>query len=134
MNDFTTKDMSNLIEDILSKIKDNETDYTEVVLQTPTTESVFPCRVINTPLESVMKTENAIPLRKAFQITIEHWASKQLQAMEMANKTDLELRNKNMIRTNSNPILFDEVTKKYRFITNYEVRHNAITNSFEFIR
>ena len=134
MNDFTTKDMSDLVCDILSKIKDNEKDNTEAVLQTPTTESIFPCRVINTPLESVIKTENAIPLRKTFQITIEHWASKQREAMEMANKTDLELRKKNFIRTNTSPILFDQITKKYRLITTYEVRYNALTNSFNLIR
>lgn len=134
MKDFTTKDMSDLIYDILSKIKDNEKDNTETVLQTPTTESIFPCRLINTPLESIIKTENAISILKDFQIQIEHWTSKQREAMEMANKTDLELINKNMIRTNTNPILFDEITKKYRLITTYEVRYNAITNSLEFIR
>ncbi len=134
MKDFTTKDMSDLIYDILSKIKDNEKDNTETVLQTPTTESIFPCRLINTPLESIIKTENAIPILKTFQVQIEHWTSKQREAMEMANKTDLELRNKNMIRTNTSPILFDEITKKYRLITTYEVRYNALMNFFNFIR
>lgn len=132
--DFTTKDMSDLTYDALSEIKDNEKDNTESVLQTPTTQSKFPCRVIHIPLESITKTENAMPLRKTFQVSIEHWTSKQRECMEMANKTDLELRKKNMIRTNTSPILFDEITKKYRLITTYEVRYNAITNSFEFIR
>ena len=54
--------------------------------------------------------------------------------MEMANKTDVELRKKNFVRTNTSPSLFDEITKKYRLITTYEVRYNALTNSFEFIR
>ncbi len=134
MNDFTVKDMSDLLYDVLSKIKDNEKDNTETVLQTPTTESIFPCRLINTPIESVMKTENAIPILKTFQVQIEHWTSKQRETMEMANKTDLELRKKNFIRTNTSPILFDEITKKYRFITTYEVRFNALTNSLNFIR
>ncbi len=134
MNDFTTKDMSDLAYDILSQIEDIEKKKTEAVLQTPTTQSKFPCRVINTPLESVNKTENAIPLQKTFQIQIEHWSFKQRDCMEMANKTDLELRKKNFIRTNTSPILFDEITKKYRLITTYEVRYNALTNSFNFIR
>lgn len=126
--------MSDLVYKILSKIKDNGQDNTEAVLQTPTTESIFPCRLINTPLESIMKTDNAIPLSKTFQVQIEHWASKQRECMEMANKTDLELRKKNFIRTNTSQILFDEITKKYRLITSYEVRFNALTNSFNFIR
>ncbi|MCI8760418.1 MAG: hypothetical protein HFJ34_04785 [Clostridia bacterium] len=134
MNDFTIKDMSDLVYNILSKIKDNGQDNTETVLQSPTTESIFPCRLIHTPLESIMKTENAIPILKTFQVQIEHWASKQRECMEMANKTDLELRKKNLIRTNTSQILFDEVTKKYRLITSYEVRFNVLTNSFNFIR
>lgn len=134
MNEFTTEDMSDMLYDVLSEIKDNKEDKTEAVLQTPTTKSKFPCRVINTPLESVRQTENAIPILKDFQVSIEHWTSKQRQGMEMANETDLELRKKNFVRTNTSPILFDEITKKYRLITTYEVRYNALTNSFEFIR
>lgn len=134
MHDFTTKDMSDLLYDILSEIKDDETNKTEAVLTTPTTKSKFPCRVIDTPIESINKTENAIPILKTFQVTVEHWTSKQRECMEMANKTDIELRNYNFIRTNTNPIIFDEITKKYRLITTYEVRYNSIMNSFEFIR
>ncbi len=134
MNDFTTKDMSDMLYDILSEIEDDKANNTEAVLTTPTTKSKFPCRVVCTPLESVRQTENAIPILKDFQVSIEHWASKQRECMEMASKTDLELRKKNFIRTNTSPILFDEITKKYRLITTYEVRYNAITNSFNFIR
>lgn len=134
MNDFTTKDMSDLLYDILSEIKDDEKNKTEAVLTTPTTKSKFPCRVIETPIESVDLTENAIPIRKTFQVSIEHWDLKQRKCMEMINKTDFELRKKNFIRTNTSPSVFDEITKKYRLITTYEVRYNAITNSFEFIK
>ena len=134
MNDFTTKDMSDLIYDILSEIKDKGKSKTEAVLQTPTTTSKFPCRVINTPLESINKTENATPILKTFQVTIEHWASKQRECMDMANKTDIELRKKNLIRTNTSQIIFDEITKKYRLITTYEVKYNAIFNSFKCIK
>lgn len=134
MNNFTTKDMSDLLYDILSEIKDDGTNKTEAVLNTPTTKSKFPCRVIDTPVESINKTENATPILKTFQVTVEHWTSKQRECMEMANKTDIELRNYNLIRTNTNPIIFDEITKKYRLITIYEVRYNSIMNSFEFIR
>jgi len=134
VNDYTTKDIAGLVYDILSQIKDKNEEKTEAVLQTPTTESIFPCRVISTPLESVVKTENAVPVRKTFQISIEHWTSKQIDSMEMTNNTDIALRQKNFIRTNTSPILWDEITKKYRLITTYEVRYNAITNALEFIR
>lgn len=132
--EFSTKDMSDLLHDDLSTIQDNEGTNTEVVLTTPTTESTFPCRVIDTPLESVNNTDNAIPIRKTFQVSIEHWDNKQRICMEMANNTDKKLQTRNFIRTNSSPITFDEVTKKYRFITTYEVRWNALTNSFSYIK
>lgn len=134
MYEFTTKDMSDLLYDDLSTIQDTKEKNTETVLTTPTTESVFPCRVIETPLENTNNSNNGIPIRKTFQISIEHWDNKQRVCMEMANNTDKQLQKRNFTRTNSSPILFDQITKKYRFITTYEVRWNALTNSFSYIR
>lgn len=132
--EFTTKDMSDLLYDDLSQIKDDNKTKTEVTLQNPTTESVFPCRLINTPLDSVLKSENAIPVLKNFQITIEHWSESQRKCMEMASNTDKVLQKRNMLRTNTQPIIYDDITKKYRLITSYEVRWNGLTNSFQFIK
>ena len=134
IQEFTIKDMSDLLYDDLSLIKDDNKNNTEVSLQTPTTESIFPCRLINTPLDSVLKSENAIPILKDFQITIEHWSDSQRKCMEMASNTDKALQKKNMVRTNTQPIMYDEITKKHRLITSYEVRWNGITNSFNFIK
>ena len=134
IHEFNTKDMSDLLYDDLSTIQDNEETNTEVVLTTPTTESTFPCRVIDTPLESINNTNNATPIRKTFQVSIEHWDNKQRVCMEMADRTDKQLQKRNFTRTNSSPIIFDQITKKYRFITIYEVRWNALTNSFSYIR
>lgn len=134
IHEFSTKNMSDLLYDDLSTIQDNEGTNTEVVLTTPTTESTFPCRVIDTPLESINNTNNATPIRKTFQVSIEHWDNKQRVCMEMANNTDKQLQKRNFTRTNSSPIIFDQITKKYRFVTTYEVRWNALTNSFSYIR
>lgn len=134
IQEFTTRDMSDLLEADLNTIKDNGKSITEVTLQNPTTESKFPCRLIHTPLDSIRKSENAIPILKDFQITIEHWASKQRNCMEMASNTDKVLQKRNILRTNTQPIIYDEITKKNRLITIYEVRWNALTNSFQFIR
>lgn len=130
MNEFTIKEMSDLLYDDLSQIKDDNKNKTEALLQTPTTESIFPCRLINTPLESILKTENAIPILKDFQMTIEHWSESQRKCMEMASNTDKVLQKRNIIRTNMEPIIYDEITKKYRLIIIYEVRWQALTNSF----
>ena len=134
IHEFSTKDMSDLLYDDLSIIQDNEEKNTETVLTTPTIESIFPCRVIETPLESINKTNNGIPILKTFQVSIEHWDDKQRFCMEMANNTDKKLQKRNFTRTNSSPILFDQITKKYKFVTTYEVRWNALTNAFSYIR
>lgn len=134
IHEFTTKDMSDLLYNDLSTIQDNEGKTTEIALTTPTTESVFPCRILETPLETTNKTNNGIPILKTFQVSIEHWDNEQRFCMEMANRTDKQLQKRNFTRTNSSPIIFDQITKKYKFITNYEVRYNAIMNSFSCIK
>ncbi len=134
MIEFTIKDMSDLLYDDLSQIKDDNINFTEAVLTMPTTESKFPCRLIHTPLDNILKSENAIPVLKNFQITIEHWSDSQRKCMEMARNTDKALQKRNMIRINTQPIIYDNITKKYRLITKYEVRWNALTNSFQFIK
>ncbi|MEE0127899.1 MAG: hypothetical protein UE116_06390 [Clostridia bacterium] len=134
IHEFTTKDMSDLLYNDLSTIQDNEGKTTEIALTTPTTESVFPCRILETPLETTNKTNNGIPILKTFQVSIEHWDNEQRFCMEMANRTDKQLQKRNFTRTNSSPIIFDQITKKYKFITNYEVHYNAIMNSFSCIK
>ena len=54
--------------------------------------------------------------------------------MEMASNTDKKLQKRNFTRANSSPIIFDQITKKYKFTTTYEVRWYALTNAFYFIR
>lgn len=134
IEEFTTKDMSDLLYDDLSQIKDDNETETEAVLQIPTTESIFPCRLINTPLDSVLKSRNAIPILKDFQITIEHWSDSQRKCMEMGSNTDKVLQKRNMLRTNTQPIIYDEITKKYRLIVIYGVRWEKLTNSFVYIK
>ena len=134
IHEFSTKDMSDLLYDDLSVIQDNEGKNTETVLTTPTTEGVFPCRVLDTQLENVNKTNNGVPILKTYQVSIEHWDEEQRFCMEMANNTDKQLQKRNFTRTNSSPIIFDQITKKYKFITTYEVRYNALTYSFCYIK
>lgn len=125
MKDITEKNMSDLIYDKLSELDQ------EVVLKTPTTESIYPCRVIQTPLISIRNRENTIPLFKRIQVTIENWTDTQHACMEMISETDEKLKELNMLRINPNgTILFDEITKKYKMIGIYEVNYNALYNAF----
>ncbi len=125
MRDFTEKDMSDLVCTKLEELEE------EVVLDTPTSESIYPCRVILTPLVSIRNAENTTPVLKRIQITVENWCDKQRKCMDMINKTDEKLKELNMLRINSNgTILFDEITKKYRMIGTYEVNYNALYDAF----
>lgn len=110
IKEFTTRDMSDLLYEDLSQIKDDGINITETSLQTLTTQCVFPCRLMNTPLDSVLKSENSIPVLKVFQLTIEHWCNSQRECMKMASNTDIVLQKRNIIRINTQPILYDEIT------------------------
>lgn len=134
MSDFTIKEMSDLIYTILSTIQDDGTNNTECVLSNPTTKSKFPCRVISTPLESVSQSYNAVPIIKNFQVSIEHWANKQRDAIQMSSLTDERMREKNFIRINTSNVWFDETTKKYIIRTTYENRYYSVNDSFEVVR
>ncbi len=134
INEYSTKELSDLIYTLLSTIKDDGINLTDVVLQTPTTASNFPCRVINVPQEQITKTENAIPVVKRYQVTIENWAKLQRDCMQMGDLTDTALREINLIRTSTTQVIFDEVTKKYRLIATYEMDYYGVHNSFEVIR
>lgn len=115
----------------------DEIEGREIVLKDPTTESVFPCTVLRTPLESMPlrpHTENCIPVRKLFQITIEEWCDKQYDCMARAQETTIKLREYNIIKTSNDISVYDDITKKYRLINNYEVYYNGLTNSFERIK
>lgn len=134
INEFTTQELSDLLYDDLSEIEDEDGTQTEVILTQPNTDSVYPCRIIDTPLESINKSDNATPVFKTFQVSIEHWAEKQRDCMDMANNTDLKMRKRNFTRTSSSPVMYDDIVKKYKFITTYEVKYNGLYNSFVYIR
>lgn len=134
ISEYNARELSDLIYTKLSTITDEGETPTDVVLQTPTTSSNFPCRVINVPLEQVTQTDNAIPIKKRFQVTIECWAKGQRTCMDMGNLTDVALRDINLVRTTTAQVIFDEVTKKYRLIATYEMTYYGVHNSFEVIR
>jgi len=134
IEEFTTKQMSDLLYQDLSEIKDDNTNKTEAIFQIPTADSIFPCRFIHTPLDSVIKSQNAKPILKDFQIIIQHWAETQEECMEMASVTDEKLQKRNILRTDTEPIVYDKTIQKYQLTTKYKVRWEGITNSFVYIK
>lgn len=134
IQEFTTKDMSDLLYEDLSKIKDNNENVTQVFLQKPTIDSTFPCRLLNTPLDSVSKSSGGIPILKDFEISIEHWSESKEKSMEMSSATDKILQKRNMLRTKTQSIIYDETIKKYNLTVIYGVRWESLTNSFIYIK
>lgn len=125
IENFTTEQLTKMIYEKLESLQYN------TVLSNPTTESVFPAIVINTPLESTRKRYNTEILQKVFQVSIECWAEKKYKVMQMMEEISQILKEYNFIRTSTTPDIFDEITQKYRMITTFEVKYNGLTNSFE---
>lgn len=106
----------------------------EVVLQNPNTSSKFPCYVVQTVLIQDKLTEDGIPIKQRLQISIEQWASKKYDVLKMLDQVKTKLRDLNLTITNTSLDTFDEVTKKYRLVTSYEVNYNGLYNSLELVR
>jgi len=128
MKELGVKQVSDLIYDKLEDLS-----Y-ERILSNPTTESIFPCLELHTPLKSTNKTRNAFPLRTTFQISITCWNEEQRQAMEMTDEVETKLQEFNFVRTGTSPAIYDAILQKYGITITFEVRYNSLTNSFEFIR
>lgn len=128
INELSIKEFSDYIYEKLESLKYKQ------ILTNPTTTSKFPCLELHTPLKSVNKTENAVPILSTFQISITCWNEKQRSSMEMTNEVDTKLREYNLIRTNTSPAIYDSILQKYGITVTYEVRYNGLANSFNFIK
>lgn len=106
----------------------------KITLSENTTESEFPCIEMHTPLKNVNKVVDGIPVSMTFQISLTCWHEYKRDCMEMASKIDNLLLTLNIIRTNSNDIIYDQVLMKNGMTVTYEVRYNGLTNSLELIR
>lgn len=128
MKDLSELEFSDLVYEKLESLKYKQ------ILTNPTTTSKFPCLELHTPLKSVNLTENAFPIKSTFQISITCWNEKQRQAMKMADEVDKKLQELNFTRTNTSPVVYDQILQKYGITITFEVIYNAIMNSFDFIR
>lgn len=125
-------DIETLTRLVVRKI--NELGDREIVLQNPTDKSVFPCTVVRTPLERQRISEGVTPVYKRFSISIEEWCSTKYDCMFQSQATAVKLRDYNFKKVSNDIDTYDEITKKYRLISNYEVNYNGLTNSFELIK
>ena len=125
-------DLEKFTQLIVRKI--NELGNREIVLQNPTDKSIFPCTVVRTPLENQRINEEVTPVYTRYSISIEEWTKSQYDCMKQSYETAVKLREYNLKKVGNDQIIFDEITKKHRLISNYEVNYNGLTNSFERIR
>ena len=98
-----------------------------VLLENPSTEAVFPCCVLSLPTARPKHFGHAYDL----SITVEVWANEQLEAVELFEKLRRSLSALNLRQTGNTPAQVDEITEKGRFGGYFEVRWNAIFNTFE---
>lgn len=125
IKDINEKDMSDLVYQKLLELEG------EVIKTSPTTDSIFPCRVLETPLICIQNIDGVNPIVKKIQITIQNVADTQQECMDMINQLDEKLKEINMVRFESNiPIVFDESLKKYKMIGTYEVNYHALYDAF----
>lgn len=129
MTNFDTSQFTKWVVGKLATIKG-----LEVVLSNPSGESEFPCAVVSTPLIRVLKTENSTPVEISISIQVDFWDSTKYNVMSLSDQANNKLREYNLTRVNTTIDLFDEITKKYRYGGNYEVKYNSITNSYEIIK
>lgn len=105
----------------------------EVVLSTPKSNSNFPCTVVRTPIETInlIDQDTGEIISKTFTITIEEWDNSKYEVMNRMCKTSEKLRELNIIKNNNDNDIFDDITKKYRLISSYEVIYDGLYNCFK---
>lgn len=129
MRNLSTKLFSDLVYEKLDELGYEQT------LTNPTTEDKTNEIIeLHTPLKSNNKTKRALPLRSTFQMSITCWNREQRKAMEMTDEVEAKLQEYNFVRTNTSPAIYDTILQKYGITITFEVRYNAIMDSFEQIR
>lgn len=129
MRDLGIEEFSDLVYEKLEDLI-----YKQVLTNPTTEDKLDELLELHTPLKSVNKTENAFPLLSTFQISITCWNKKQRQAMKMTSEVETKLQEYNFTRTNTSPAIYDTILQKYGITITFEVRYDALTNSFKFIR
>ena len=97
-------------------------DEESVMLENPSTRAVF-----SVPLARPLYMGRAYDI----SITVEVWADKQLDAVRLFEQLRTELEKLNLRQTGNVPSQQDDITEKWRFGGYFEVRWNAIDNTFE---
>ena len=125
---ITELSVENFTKIVVNKLNEKTND---VLLSNPQITSIFPCCIVSLPLSSIEITEDGVPVRSRFSISIEWWTDKKYSSMQLLDETDILLRTLGMTRVNTNIDMFDDITKKYRYGGQYEVFYNGLTNAFE---
>lgn len=100
-------------------------------LENPDYSENFPIAVISNPMQRIRKVENNTPIYSRFAITIDWWTDSKYKSMELYQKTNILLRQNNFTTIGTPIDIYDDLTKKYRYGSTYEVNYNGLTNSFE---
>ena len=88
---------------------------------------------MRTPIETInlVNQDTGEIISKTFTVSIEEWADKKYEVMKMMDETSEKLRELNIIKNNNDNDIFDDITKKYRLISSYEVIYDGLYNCFK---
>lgn len=114
-----------MVENLIEKLGYNTS------LSNPDTEAEYPCVTVSNTMSNILITEDKIPVKTRFQISIEVWDTKKYNTMKIMNEIILKLRSFNLTKVGNTSELYDEITRKHRRGESFEVFFNGITNSFD---
>lgn len=113
---------------IVSKIGELEEIGTKrTILTNPDTRMSFPVCVVQPPLQTPRYHGGAWNL----SIIVEVWSDTQYTSMRLFDLVKAKLIDLNFTLTNNTPLMQDPVIHKWRFGGYFEVRWNAINNTYE---
>ncbi|HEX3018614.1 MAG TPA: hypothetical protein VHP31_12290 [Caproicibacter sp.] len=127
-NELNLKYFTQLFVDKVAEVPEIGTNG--ALLSNPDTTAHFPACVIQPPISKPSKS--AIDgAAYDLSITVEVWAGSLYTALGIFDEIIVKLRDYNLMLTTNTPQQYDAITKKWRYGGYFEVRWNAIDNSFE---
>ncbi len=93
----------------------------------PDLTAAFPVTTVQPPIQTPLYMGAAWHL----VFTVEVWAATQSEAAAVFDKIRCKLAALNLWHNGNTPLMYDKITKKYRFGGYFEGRWNAVCNTLE---
>ncbi|HIQ91001.1 MAG TPA: hypothetical protein IAB27_05205 [Candidatus Coprosoma intestinipullorum] len=125
IHELTEEEFTRIVENSVEELGYN------TLLTNPDTNAKYPCITVGNTLSSILITEDKVPVKTRFQISIEVWSTSKYETMAIMDKVAIKLRDLNLTKVGTPTELYDEITSKHRRGYSFEVFFNGLTNSFD---